>query len=168
MRKKIFITGANGFIGSNLCRYFLAQGFEVYALVRKTSDTHFLDSLPIHLVYGDLREPEGIFPPLDIDYYVHSASIVTDQASADESEAGIHLLTVNFVQRLAELGIRPRRFVYISTTLTLGYLERNISEEKPGKSTDFMPYSQAKKKTEAFLLEKERTEGFPVVILRPG
>ena len=30
--KRVVITGADGFVGSHLFRYFLSQGLEVYAL----------------------------------------------------------------------------------------------------------------------------------------
>lgn len=46
MMDKIVITGATGFLGSNLAQEFLAHGARVYALVRPES-TH-LDSLPDH------------------------------------------------------------------------------------------------------------------------
>ena len=63
----VFITGANGFIGSNLCRYFLKKNFTVHGLVRKTSDLHFLEDLDVKLVYGDLNEAEKIKLPENVD-----------------------------------------------------------------------------------------------------
>jgi nucleoside-diphosphate-sugar epimerase len=168
MKEKIFITGANGFIGSNLYGYFLAKGYEVFGLVRRTSDLHYLEGLPVKLVYGDLRDPQSFDLPTDLDYVVHAASVVSDQASEDECEAGIYGMTVNLIQKILDKGLRPRRIVYISSTLTLGYLGTNLSEENPGRPADFMPYARAKKKAEAYLLEKAESGGLPVVILRAG
>lgn len=37
-RKKILITGATGFIGSNLLRYFMNEGADIYIFTRKESD----------------------------------------------------------------------------------------------------------------------------------
>jgi nucleoside-diphosphate-sugar epimerase len=168
LKEKIFITGANGFIGSNLCRYFLGKGFEVYGLVRRTSDLHFLDGLPVNLIFGDLLEPKGFDIPRNMDYIVHAASLTSDLASEDQCESGIYQLTVNFVQKISEFEIQPKKIIYISTGLTLGYSRKNISEENPGKSAEFLPYTRAKIKTEAFFFEKARHDGLPVVILRPG
>jgi nucleoside-diphosphate-sugar epimerase len=168
VKEKIFITGANGFIGSNLCRYFLEKGFEVYGLVRRTSDLHFLDGLPVKLIFGDLLEPRAFSFPRSLDYIVHAASLTSDLASEEECEAGIYRLSVNFVQKTRELETPPKRIIYISTGLTLGYSRENISEENPGKSADFLPYTRAKKKAEAYFLERAGEDHFPVVILRPG
>ena len=168
MKEKILITGANGFIGSNLCRYFLGKGYEVHGLVRLTADLHYLDGLPVELVYGDLLEPGTFNLPQGLDYIVHAASLTSDLASEKECEAGIYQVAVNFVQKIAGLETRPKRIVYISTGLALGYCRENISEDNPGKSAEFLPYTRAKKKTEELFFEMAKRNGLPVVILRPG
>jgi nucleoside-diphosphate-sugar epimerase len=168
LKEKIFITGANGFIGSNLCSCFLAAGYEVHGLVRRTSDLHFLEGLPVKVIYGDLCDPQSFDLPEGLDYVVHAASVVSDQASEAECEAGIYGMTVNLIQKILDKGTRPRRIVYISSTLTLGYLGTNLSEKNPGRPADFMPYARAKKRAETYLLEKAKSVGLPVVILRPG
>jgi dihydroflavonol-4-reductase len=168
LKEKTLVTGANGFIGSNLCRSLLAKGYDVHGLVRRTADLHFLEGLPVKIIIGDLSHPQGFSFPRDTAYVVHAASIVSDLASDRECDTGIYDLTVNLVRRARDLGAKLKRFVYISTTLILGYLGRNLSEERPGKSADFMPYVRAKKRTEAYLMEKSRHDHLPVVILRPG
>jgi nucleoside-diphosphate-sugar epimerase len=165
---KILITGANGFIGSNLCRWFLGKGYEVYGLVRRTCDLHFLEGLPVNLVYGELCDPRSFNLPAHLDYVVHAASVVSDQASEAECDGGIYGITVNLVRKILDKGLKIRRFVYISTTRSLGYRGTNLSEENPGRSTDFMPYARAKKSDRAYLLEKAGSDRLPVVILRPG
>src|SRR3989344_2763051 len=39
MSRKIFISGVNGFIGSNLARYFIRSGFDVVGIGRKEKST---------------------------------------------------------------------------------------------------------------------------------
>jgi nucleoside-diphosphate-sugar epimerase len=168
LRQKILITGANGFIGSNLCRWFLAKGFEVHGLVRRTSDLHFLEGLPANIIYGDLRDRQSFDLPEDLDYVIHAASVVSDQASESECEPGIYGTTVNLVRKILDKRTRPKRIVYISSTLVLGYLGTSLSEENLGRPTDFMPYVRAKKKAESYLLGIVKSAGLPVVILRAG
>ncbi len=165
--EKALITGANGFIGSNLCRYFAEKGYEVHALVRPTSDLRFLDGLPVRLVIGDLADAHGFELPPGMDYVIHSASLTSDLAPEEECDRGIHGLTVNLFDALARLTPPPRRVIYVSSTLVLGFAGENLSDAHPGRPADFLPYTRAKKKTEAFVRQAAR-DGLPAVIVRPG
>ena len=166
--EKVFITGANGFIGSSLCQYLLDRRYDVTGLVRPGSDRHFLEGLPVKLVTGDLRWPDKIDIPADIDFLIHSASLVSDQARPKECQEQIYQLTVNLMDRLNRLGCRPKRIIYLSSALTLGYGGLDISEAKPGRSAMFLAYTRAKKKSEEYLMARFRQENLPVVILRPA
>jgi nucleoside-diphosphate-sugar epimerase len=165
---KLFITGANGFIGSSLCRYFLASGWEVHGLVRPTSDLHNLDGLPVQLHRGDLRDPASFAIPAGITHVIHSASIVSDTADENTCRDNIYLLTVNLAAKLRELPQPVQRLLYISTALVLGYNGLDISEQHPGESAMFLPYARFKLRSEEFLRQQWREHGLPVVILRPG
>lgn len=165
---RVFITGANGFVGSNLCRWFLDRGWQVDALVRRSSDLHFLEGLDVRLVRGDLREAAGISLPPGTTRIIHAASLVSDTAGDEDCARNIFDMTRAFVGRIRAAGIAPERFVYISTALTLGFDGRDISEAKPGRSAAFLPYVRHKIRTENELLDAHARHGLPVVILRPG
>lgn len=165
---KVFVTGANGFIGSNLCRHFLALGWDVAGLVRPTADRHFLDGLAMEIVAGDLREPAGFVLPEDLDAVVHSASVVSDLAGEADCRDNILGLAENLAAKAKALAKPPRRIIVVSTALTLGYAATGISEAKPGRSADFIPYTRYKKKSEEYFLAQWRDACLPIVILRPG
>jgi len=137
-------------------------------MVRKTSDLHFLKGIKVELVYGDLSKPEEIIIPSDISYFIHNASVVSDTASGKQCKKGILDNTQSLVKRIKELGISLEKFIYISSTLTLGFDGLNLSETNPGESTDFLPYAFYKKLTEKYLKEEFASNKFPVVIVRPG
>lgn len=75
--KKVIITGANGFIGSNLTKIFSEDGFEVTAVVRdKNSDVSSISSLQgIKIVYCSLDNIEDLSSILTekYDLFLHFA-----------------------------------------------------------------------------------------------
>lgn len=166
--KTILVTGANGFVGSNLCGYFADRGFRVIGLVRKTSDLTFLEGIDVDLLVGDLRQIETIDLPDRLDFVVHAAAVASDNATESQCREGIYDATRNLIDRVQHSGSVIPRFVYISTSLTLGYCNEDISEEHPGESAMYLPYVRYKKMTEDHLLAFSQENGFPCVILRPA
>jgi len=165
---RVLVTGANGFVGSNLCRWFRERGWEVDALVRETSDLRFLDGQDVRLIKGDLRFSDRLDLPAGTTHVVHAAALVSDTAGDEDCARNIFDATRSLIRRLRESGAPLQRFVYVSTALTLGYGRRDISEERPGRSAVFLPYVRHKIRTECELRDLHAQEGFPVVILRPG
>jgi nucleoside-diphosphate-sugar epimerase len=165
---RLFITGANGFVGSNLCRYFRELGWDVHGLVRTTSDLHFLAGLGVRLVFGDLRDPGSFAIPDGVDYVIHAAAITSDTADDEACKSNILIPAVNLAAKVEALAPPPRRVVAISTALALGFGAPDISEKKPGKPADFLPYARYKIAAERHFLARFKEARLPVVILRPG
>lgn len=76
--KKAIVTGANGFVGSNVCKELSKNGVEVYAIVKDTneniSNIKALENLKI--VYCDLNDIAKLFDMIsdrDIDVFYHFA-----------------------------------------------------------------------------------------------
>jgi dihydroflavonol-4-reductase len=55
---RVFLTGGTGFVGANLARLLLQEGYEVKALVRPDSDLDNLQALNLEIVLGDLNNPD--------------------------------------------------------------------------------------------------------------
>ena len=60
MKKTIFITGANGFLGSRIARVAIKKKFKVKAFVRENSVLDNLKNLDVEICYGDLRDQNTI------------------------------------------------------------------------------------------------------------
>lgn len=58
--KKATVTGASGHLGANLVRTLIERGYEVTALVRKSSEA--LESLDVKIVRGDITDPDSLRP----------------------------------------------------------------------------------------------------------
>ncbi|MBN1940334.1 MAG: NAD-dependent epimerase/dehydratase family protein [Candidatus Aminicenantes bacterium] len=165
---KVFVTGANGFVGSAVSRNLAAAGWDVVGLVRPTSDLHLLDGAGIPLIRGDLRDPSSFRIPAGVTHVVHAASVVSDVADAETCRCHIFDLARNLVAAVRASGAHLRRLVFVSTALTLGYGRSNISEEHPGLTADFIPYTRYKILAEGWFLDEYSRRGLPVVILRPS
>lgn len=56
--KKAFVTGGTGFVGANLIRLLLQEGYTVRALARPDSTLNNLRNLDIEIVKSDLNDPD--------------------------------------------------------------------------------------------------------------
>jgi len=56
----VLITGANGFLGSALCRRLVEGGHRVRALVRPGSDASALEGVGVERVPGDVTDPASV------------------------------------------------------------------------------------------------------------
>lgn len=57
---KCFVTGATGFIGSNLCRELLKRGFKVKALVRENAVKKAIEGLDIEYACGNVLDKDRL------------------------------------------------------------------------------------------------------------
>ena len=55
---RVFVTGGTGFIGANLVRLLVQQGYAVKALVRSTSRLDNLEDLNVEIVKGELNDAQ--------------------------------------------------------------------------------------------------------------
>lgn len=109
--KKIFITGANGFVGKRLVVELLNQGHEIYALCRIKGAKIFVEDMPnLHYVWGDLRNSDTLKKiPKDIEavyYLVHSMSDIVGNLIDTEMQ-----IVQQFLKGLK--GSRVKQIIYL-------------------------------------------------------
>jgi len=169
MKKKILITGANGFIGSHLTEEALQHGYKVYAGVRKPSDLTYIKNLPVTFVEMDFSDKEKLRQTMKqygrFNYIIHNAGITKSckQETFDEVNYGY---TKHFIESLHETNLVPDKFIYMSSLAAIG----------PGNESTFEPvnnntephpvshYGAAKLKTERYIRSLNK---FPHLIFRP-
>ncbi|MEO0071083.1 MAG: NAD-dependent epimerase/dehydratase family protein [candidate division WOR-3 bacterium] len=147
---KVLVTGANGFIGSHLCEGLLANGYEVRALVRKTSDLRWIKHLNMELVYGDITDEGSLIPAVDgIEIVFHTAAVVRPKRVEE-------FIRVNQegTERLARVAIDKgvKRFVLFSSVAAAGpgRFNERLNEEMAPKPVS--EYGRAKLAAEEAVL----------------
>ncbi len=163
------ITGANGFIGSHLTRFLIAQGEQVRVLVRPQSDVRSLEGLPVEFAYADLRETHFLPAPLrgvQRIYHVAADYRLWAENPQDMYESNV-TGTRNLLAAARLAGID--RFIYTSSvgTLVPPHARKLPDEQTYLRLKDMIGHYKRSK----FLAEQEALEaarnGQPVVIVNP-
>jgi len=166
---KALVTGATGFIGGNLVRELVNQGYQVKTLVRKESDRRNIEGLNVEIALGDLRDKASLASALEgCDVLFHVAACYTfwtpDPKAVYEANVGG---TENMLAAALAKGIE--KVVYTSTESTIG-IAKNGSlgteelEVNPGHLAGH--YKKSKYMAEKLAL-KMYDEGLPLVVVNP-
>ena len=167
---KILITGASGFIGSFIVEEALRQGFETWAVVRKSSSRSFLQDERIHFIELNLSSEEQLKEQLkdhQFDYVVHAAGVTKCLHKEDFFRINTEG-TKNLVRALIALQMPLKRFVYISSLSIMGAIREEQPYQEIRESDKAQPntaYGKSKIEAEEWL--ESLTSQFPYVILRP-
>ncbi|MBI2856551.1 MAG: NAD-dependent epimerase/dehydratase family protein, partial [Chloroflexi bacterium] len=116
---KALVTGATGFIGSNVARALWQAGFQVKALLREDSSHLNIRDLDLELAYGDIRDASSVDAALEgCESVFHVAAFYTFWAR-DTRE--IYRTNVEGTRNIMEGALRKGigRVVYTSTVSTI-------------------------------------------------
>ena len=108
----IVMTGATGFVGTNLVKELVREGFEVRCIVRRASKIGFLEDLGVDLIYGDVTDKESLLKAVDgAEKCISLVGILFEKR--DVTFKSIHVEGVkNLVQSCEEKEVRD--FIHIS------------------------------------------------------
>jgi dihydroflavonol-4-reductase len=166
---KVFVTGATGFVGSHVARVLAAGGAELRLLVRATSRTENIESLPAERVTGDLADAGALRRAMEgcelvfhvaADYRLWTREPETMYRANVEGTRGI-------LRAAQEAGVR--RVVYTSSVATMGFTGngRPVDEQSPVALGDMIGhYKRSKFLAEQVVLEAARA-GQDVVMVNP-
>lgn len=161
-----FVTGANGFTASYVCKQLIDKGYKVRGLVRKNADMSLIDGIPIELVYGDLA--------IDNDFYsiMKDVDVVYHIAAAYRVENVSHKyfwdVNVNGTKKLLDAAKKAnvKRFVHSSTVGVQGDIKNPpANEDAPYNPGDY--YQESKVDGEKLVLDFHKKEGLPISVVRP-
>ena len=170
--KSILITGGAGFIGSNLCDYFLQKGYKVvcldnFATGHRKNIIPFLENENFNLIEGDIRNLNTcIQATKNIDYVLHQAALGSVPRSIKDPLTTNEVNISGFLNMLsASKDARVKRFVYAASSSTYGDSESLPKvEDKIGKPLS--PYAITKYVNELYAEIFSKTYGIETIGLR--
>lgn len=164
------VTGGTGFIGANLVRALLAEGYTVRVLARPRSDRRALEGCPVEIVSGDLLEPDSVRRAVQGCRLVFH--VAADYRLWAPDPAVLYRNNVDGTRHVLDACAQAdvERVVYTSTVGTLGIPEDgSLGTEATPVSLEAMvgPYKRSKFLAERVAEEFSR-KGLPVVIVNPS
>lgn len=172
IKSTILITGGAGFIGSNLCEYFLLKGNKVLCLDNfATGHRHnlkdFINNPNFVLIEGDIRNMDDCTKAVTgVDYVLHQAALGSVPRSIKDPITTNDVNVTGFLNMLtAARDANVKRFVYAASSSTYGDSEGLPKvEEVIGKPLS--PYAITKYVNELYADIFSRTYGLETVGLR--
>ena len=168
MTKKAFVTGGTGFIGANLIRLLLEEGYNVKALVRPNSRLDNLKNLDLEIVKGDLNDASLAQQMSDCQVLFHVAALYS-LWQCDRDLLYRHNVegTRNILASARQAGIE--RIVYTSSVAAIGVKEGGIADENYQSPIDKLigDYKKSKYLAEQVAIQAAKA-GQDIIIVNPS
>ncbi len=165
-----FVTGATGFVGSNLVRELDKQGWKTTALVRPTSPLEEISDLRLELRQGDIVEADSVtraMPP-NVDAVFHVAASTNVWAENNDEQDRINIDGTRHVVDAA-VAAGAKRFVLTSSYTTWGFQDKIINENTPrSRDSDWINYVRSKRISEDVVKAAIAEHELDAVILNPA
>jgi nucleoside-diphosphate-sugar epimerase len=168
---KVLVTGISGFIGSHLVRRLVAEGSEVYGLVRNSSNLWRIQDLKnqINLYYVDLRDFELVrravqdIKPQKVFHLAAYVDVSRSFEVMDEMVEANIKGTLNLLRALNGTGYD----CFINTGTSEEYGDNPVPFREKQVPNPVSPYSASKVATTMFCQMLHKSMGLPIITLRP-
>lgn len=172
IKNTILITGGAGFIGSNLCEYFLSMGYQVICLDNfATGHRHnikdFISNSNFRLIEGDIRNLSDCQNAVQgVDYVLHQAALGSVPRSIKDPITTNEVNVSGFLNMLvASRDAKVKRFVYAASSSTYGD-SQGLPKVEDVIGKPLSPYAITKYVNELYADIFSRTYGLETIGLR--
>ncbi|MEN9304002.1 MAG: hypothetical protein RL264_2431 [Bacteroidota bacterium] len=167
---KVFVTGADGMLGTCVCIELLKRHYEVVAFVLASNENSTISKLSIDQKIGNVLDQSSIEKGMEgADYVIHIAASTLVWPRKNERVMAVNLTGTQLVANTArKLGIKRMVHIGSASSFTNGHFGFPGNEDVLFvPQSDTMDYVTSKLLAHKWLLEENEKNGFPVVIICP-
>jgi len=170
---KVFVTGADGFLGQNLLKQLIAAGHEVKALIHNPRNSGILDSFEVEKCFGDILDLAAMEKAArGAEVVLHLASLYKFYPWWQKKAPEIYRINVGGTKNiLAAARInKVKRFIFTSSVAAIG---KNPDGKPSNEDTKFNLWKKSSHYARSKVLAEQEVlnfvkEGFPALILNPA
>jgi nucleoside-diphosphate-sugar epimerase len=171
-KKRAFITGANGYIGSYLTKFLAEKGIETIAYILKGTNCNFLKMIypslkNVKIVEGNVLDNGSLDDKIkDCDYIIHLAGVIKGYTQSECDKVNV-IGTLNVLNACVNHNPDVKRVVLVSSSAAGGYgtPEDPLTEDKELKPFPNDYYGMSKYKME--MVSRDYNNKLPISIVRP-
>ena len=176
MKKKVFVTGAEGFIGSHLIETLVARGFKVKALVLYNfrNTLGWIDTIDkkvlkrIEIIQGDIKDFDFLVKNTkDCQYLFHLAALISIPYSYISPKSFIDTNIIGTYNVLEASRINQLKNVIITSTSEVYGTAQFVPITEHHSLNAQSPYAATKIAADQLALSYYKSFNLPVTIIRP-
>jgi nucleoside-diphosphate-sugar epimerase len=164
--RRVFVTGATGFVGGALVRALVRDGAQVHALARHSSDRTSLDDVAVTWHQGDITVPSSLTGILaEATWIIHAGGRLGETGLPEQVYKEVNVEgTRNILTAALDMPKRPR-VLHVSSPGVLGPIAGEPATEE-ARLAPSNPYERSKAAAED-VARDFAARGLEVVIARP-
>ena len=167
---KIFVTGANGFLGSNLVRELIKRRHRVTGLVLKGLDPTTIANLDIEIVFGNILDYKQLEKQTKgFDAIIHTAANISMWPGRNKFQRKVNINGTRNIIKVVHKN-RIKKYIHVGSANSFGFgtKENPGDEEKSYNMLQYgIDYIDSKYEAQKLVLDAVKENNLPAVIVNP-